>query len=331
MQQNGNKTDEQGSRFDVIIVGGGPAGLSAALTLGRSRKQVLLCDTGKPRNAPSLAAHSFFTRDGSTPAQLQQIGRSQLRPYENVFIRTTEVTDASAGEDGVVVTLADGVQASASNLLLATGLRDELPNVEGLAPLWGKGVFHCGYCDGWELRDQPVAVYGNDDQAANQAFFTTNWSRDIVLCTDGPASLSPEVRYVLRRLKISVREEPIARLEGSNPDQYDRLERIVFANGEVLPVRGLFVHPTTHQHSALPAKLGCQLTERGTVVVDENGWTGIPHVYMAGDAAGESPQVTFAVGSGVRVALTIHQELFQEDIKRQVLVKEDIRQQALAN
>ena len=319
---------ERGSQFDVIIVGGGPAGLSAALILGRSRRRVLLCDTGNVRNASSPAAHNLFTRDGILPAHLLQIGREQLRPYPNIVFRPIEATDASLGEDGVVVTLADGVQVFARKLLMATGIKDELPAIEGFAQLWGKGVFHCPFCDGWEVRDQPLAIYGNDDDAAGLAVLLTNWSRDLVLCSDGPAQLSQKMRHLLLHLGISLREEPIARLEGGNPHQAevsegkaDRLERIVFTNGEILSRRGLFIHPGHHQHSALPAKLGCQVTENGTVAVDQTGWTGIAHVYMAGDAAGQGQQVIFSVNSGVQVAMAIQQELFREDILRQVLSK----------
>jgi thioredoxin reductase len=223
-------------------------------------------------------------------------------------------------EDRFVVTLADGMQESTRKLLLTTGVRDELPEIEGFAEFWGRGVFHCPYCHGWEVRDQPLAIYGKGEEGLEQALLLTNWSRDLVLCSDGPVQLSEQDRNLLAKQHIPLREEAIARLEGtranatvSREDQQDALERIVFINGEILPRRGLFIHPNQHQHSPLAEKLGC--TMRGGIVkVAANGWTGIPHLYMAGDATIFAQQMVLAAGSGVRAALGINVDLLQEDL-----------------
>jgi thioredoxin reductase len=299
--------------FDVIIVGGGPAGLSATLNLGRSCRRVLLCDAAKPRNARAQAAHGILSRDGIAPTQLLQIGREQLRPYSNVELREIEVIDAQPMEDGFQITLANGVQEEARVLLLATGVRDVIPAIPGFAELWGRGVFHCPYCQGWEVRDQPLAIYGKGKIGLGQALHLTNWSRDLVLCTDGPAELDKEDLALLARLQIPVREEPIARLEvrqddpmPSQEDEHSLLERIVFTTGESLERHALFLAPE-QERSALMTKLG-------VTRVNANGETGIPHLYMAGDVASSYQKVTIAMAGGLRAALAINQMLIEEDL-----------------
>ncbi len=219
--------------FDVIIVGAGPAGLSAALILGRCRRNVLVCDAGHPRNTASRALHGFLTRDGIEPADLLRIGREQLRPYTTVHLRADEVTDTRCVENGFEITINDEV-VSSRKLLLATGVVDRLPDIDGLKSLYGRSVFHCPYCDGWELRDQPIAIYGREDRGSGLALELTGWSRDLVVCTDGPVTFSADDRDQLAELNIAVREERISRLEGSD----GQLERIIFANGDALPRRG---------------------------------------------------------------------------------------------
>lgn len=310
-QQTGR--EKVGSMFDVIIVGGGPAGLSAALNLGRSCRHVLLCDTAKPRNAPAIAAHGLLSRDGIAPTQLLQIGREQLHPYSNVEWREIEVLDALPMEDGFKIALGNGVQEEARVLLLATGVRDVLPNIQGFAEFWGRGVFHCPYCQGWEVRDQPLAIYGKGEQGLGMALNLTNWSRDLVLCSDGPAELSEQDLALLARLQIPVREEPLARLEGGQDDQMalqegqpSLLERIVFTNGESLPRHALFLTPR-QQHSAL-------FTNLGVTKVNANGETEIPRLYLAGDTANTHQKVALAIASGVRAALAINKHLIEEDL-----------------
>lgn len=179
--------------LDVIIVGGGPAGLNAALVLARCRRNVMLFDDGKPRNAASHAVHGFLSRDGIAPGELRAIARSQLEKYPSVVVDSDRVVDASRNESGFCVTTKDGRQFRSRKLLLAGGVVDELPIQPGFRELYGIGVFHCPYCDGWEVRDQPIAVYGKgDDKGAGLALEMTIWSDNIVLCSDGPSELSDE-------------------------------------------------------------------------------------------------------------------------------------------
>lgn len=302
--------------FDVIIVGGGAAGLSTALVLGRSRRRVLVCDTGKPRNAPSPGVHGFFSRDGIQPKELLQVGREQLHPYKSVELRAIEVVDIQRKAHHFQVTLRDGVHEVARKLVLATGVRDELPPIEGFSHLWGSSVFHCPYCYGWESRDQPLAVYGKGVQARELALLLTNWSHDLVLCSDGPAELSEADRHQLVARGIQIREEPIERLEGND----GRLERVVFTTGEMLARRGLFLRPTRHQHSPFAKMLGCTFKSTGIggmekiVDVDVNGWTGIPGLYAIGDMAHPIHWVSLAVAQGASAGIALSNELLQEDL-----------------
>jgi thioredoxin reductase len=299
--------------YDVVIVGGGSAGLSAALLLGRSRRRVLVSDTGKTRNAVAQESHSFFTRDGTTPAELVRIGGEQLRPYETVELYSVGVKAAKAQSNGFEATLDNGTLVNTRKLLLATGVVDEMPEIEGFRELWGKSIFHCPYCHGWEVRDQPLALYGNGAVGFELAELLKGWSNDLVLCTDGVATLSEDESELLSKNNISIRKERIVRVEAEN----GQLENIVFANGETLTRKAIFFRPKQHQHSDLAKQLGCEITEFGTVKVDDFGQTSVSGVYASGDMSGRGPtqQVAFAVSRGALAALGVNRALLQEDFR----------------
>src|SRR3954469_9852038 len=200
--------------YDVVIVGAGPAGLSAALMLGRCRRRVLVCDTGRPRNAASHAMHGFLSRDGISPREFLQVAREQLRQYDTVELRDVEVTEARCQDSPFHGTLAGGERHRSRKLLIATGVVDNLPDIPGFRELFGVSVFHCPYCDGWELRDQPLAIYGRGSRGLGLSLELTAWSRDLVLCTDGPSEIDEEGRARLERNRIRIRDERITRLEG---------------------------------------------------------------------------------------------------------------------
>jgi thioredoxin reductase len=303
-------TEQARVTYDCVVVGAGPAGLSAALMLGRCRRTVLVCDVGHPRNVRSAGLHNYLTRDGIQPAELLQLGRAELGRYHSVEFRGVEVLDATRSSDGFRVVCADGRQLSSRKLLLATGVVDELPAIEGLEALYGTSVHHCPYCDGWEWRDQPVGIYGRGEEGLALALGLTAWTEDLVLCTDGPSGLSPENLEQLSGEGIEVREEPLARLEGN--DGY--LERVIFRNEESLPRRALFVCAGQHQRSALARKLGCRFTEKGAVVTGSCEATEVPGLYVAGDASKEAQFAIVAAAEGAEAGMAINKALLKDDL-----------------
>lgn len=297
------------SSYDTIIVGGGPAGLNAALILGRCRRRVLLCDSGNPRNAVSRHMHCFLTRDGVPPSEVRRIGREQLNPYAGVEVREISVVDAARVEDEFEVTLEDGARARARKLLLATGLLEELPEVEGFEEFWGRGVYSCPYCDGWEHRDHPIGVYGLGSTAKGLALEMKIWSDDVILFTDGPADLSPEDQAHLDRHNIKVVEDELERLEGTQ----EGLERVRLRNGEALERSALFYVYGQREGSALAEKLGCELTEDGVVKTRSYEKTSIPGLFVAGDASRRVQLAIVAAAEGAMAAFAINTELWKED------------------
>lgn len=299
------------STYDVIVIGAGPAGLSAALMLGRSRRRVLVCDSGHPRNAASHALHGYLTRDGIPPREFLRIAREQLAEYDCVEVRDVEVSEAACDSGGRFhVTLATGERADARKLLIATGVVDNVPTIPGFAELYGRSVFHCPYCDGWEVRDRPLAVYGRGARGYGLSLELTGWSRDLVLCTDGPSEIEPDHLARLARHDIQVREERVVRLEGRD----GVLEHIVFDAGEPLPRRALFFTTGQVQRSELAVHLGCEFNEKGTVRTGKYESTHLPGLYVAGDASRAVQWVVVAAAEGAEAAFAINTDLLAEDL-----------------
>jgi len=295
--------------WDVIVIGGGPAGLSAALVLGRARRRVLVCDAGRPRNAKAQFVNGFLTRDRIPPADLLHIARDQLKRYDTIERHDALVEDAQSADGRFRVQFADGTVVEARKLLLATGVVDRLPNIAGIDFFYGRSVFHCQYCDGFEVRDQPLAVYGPGTKGIGQARSLLGWSRDVVVCTNGPVAIPRTHRRVLRRLGIVVCQDRIERLEGED----GQLTQIVFATGETLPRRALFFNTEQYQRSPLPARLGCRITRKGSVVVDKKGRTSVPGVFVVGDASRDVQLAIVAAGEGASAAVAMNGDLLEED------------------
>jgi thioredoxin reductase len=296
--------------YDCIIVGAGPAGLSAALMLGRCRRTVLVCDAGEPRNARAAELHSYLTRDGIRSSEFLRLAKEELGRYSTVELRSVEVVDANHSSDGFTVVCADGTVVSSRKLLLATGVIDELPDIEGLAPLYGISVHHCPYCDGWEWRDQSLAIYGRGEDGLAMALALTVWSDDLVLCTDGPSDLPESALDQLARAGIEVLEERVLRLEGHE----GRLERIVFAERGPLPRRALFVCAGQHQRSGLAEKLGCRFTSRGAVATGSCEATDVAGLYVAGDSSKDAQFVIVAAAEGAEAGMAINKALLKKDL-----------------
>jgi len=291
--------------YDVIIVGGGPAGLSAATILGRARRRVVVFDDGNYRNEASRGIHGFLSRDGIHPAELRRIAREQLARYDVEYLGN-HVTSAHPISEGFVVILDDGSELRCRKLLLATGVRDHLPEIEGARRFYGAGVYHCPYCDGWEVRDRPLAALG--PKCAGLAVSLKTWSDDVVLCTGGPTRLKAGDAARLDRLGIRVHQQPILRLDGA-----DALELIAFADGTTIPCRGLFFDSTQSQTCDLAESLGCAFNNKGTVRTGKLEGTNVPGLFVAGDASRDVQLAVVAAAEGAKAAIAINTELQVEN------------------
>lgn len=302
--------------WDVIVVGGGPAGLNAALVLGRCRRNVLLFDDAKPRNAVSHALHGFLSRDGIAPDELRAVATAQLATYPSVTLEKGRVVDAARVDGAFSVATLDGRTFQARKLLLAAGVVDELPQQPGFRELYGVGLFHCPYCDGWEMRDRPLAVYGRGDaKGGGLALEMTHWSDDIVLCTDGPSALSDGYRARLARNGVTMREEKILCLEIDSFEPYRAAFDIVFESGPRLHRAGIFFNTGRYQSTDLAARLGCDMYDPKGCKVDNNQqMTHVPGLYVAGDASRDVLQVIVAAAEGAQAAIGINTALLREDL-----------------
>jgi thioredoxin reductase len=302
--------------FEVLVVGGGPAGLNAAQTLGRQRRRALLVDSGKPRNAPASEMHMFLSRDGYSPAALRRIGRAEVAEYATVEIRDGLITALHGTLDDFTAEFADGTTARARRVILATGQVDALPEIQGVTELFGNGLYHCPFCHGFEAADRPLAVLGGDfSQSMLALYLADRFAKDLVLCANGPLQVGPELRDALDRAGIPVREEPVVRLAGADGDV-----TVHFAAGEPLTRSAVFHRPAQRQHTDLAAGLGCELLPDGCVRVNPMQQTTVPGVYAAGDTArqadlpGPTPFVITGAADGAKAAIWLEQELFRADV-----------------
>jgi thioredoxin reductase len=297
--------------LDCIIVGGGPAGLSAALILGRCRRRVLVCDSGNPRNARATAIHGFLTRDGTPPQEFREIARSQLAAYANVELIDAAAEKAECKSDGHFrVKLATGREIVGRTLILATGVVDELPDVRGLKELYGKSVFHCPYCDGWEWRDRRLAVYGRGESGMGLAAKLSLWSRDLVLCTDGPHELTDPQVTALAKIEVRLITTTIDRLESES----EQLRAVHFADGTRLARDAIFIVTHQVQASALPAQLGCEDYTRRTVPTAEHQKTEVKGLWVVGDASRDVQMVIIAAAEGADAAFSINKYLLSQQL-----------------
>ena len=292
--------------FEVIVVGGSSAGLSAALTLGRARRKTLVFDDGQPCNRFSHASHGFLTRDGIAPGELVAIAREQLRPYTTVEFCAGTVQTVTPAANGYEVRTAAGDRYTARKVLLATGLKDVLPPVAGVADFWGAGVFHCPYCDGWEVRDRNFVVLGTSEAAFHQTMLLHQWSDSLTLCA--AVSITQQQRDLLAKNNIRLIETPVSRVEGTN----GHIQQVVLADGSSVACDALFIQPESHP-SPLVEALGCTLTGQNRVQVDVLGRTDIAGVYAAGDVANPLRSVAAAVAQGNAAGAGINYDLIVED------------------
>ncbi|MEV4946424.1 NAD(P)/FAD-dependent oxidoreductase [Streptomyces sp. NPDC053755] len=304
-----------GQRYDVVVVGGGAAGLSAALVLGRSRRRTLVVDAGEPRNAPAAHMQGYLSRDGMDPAAFLAEGRREIAAYgvEWTAGRVTEA--ASDGADGFVVTLDGGRTVHARRLVVTTGLVDGLPAIEGVAERWGKDVLHCPYCHGWEVRDQAFGVIAHPVMGAHQALMVSQWSDDVTLFLHTAAPLSPQDRARVAAAGITVVTGEVSGLVVEE----DRLTGVRLADGRVVERAVLFAGTLLSPRDGLLTALGATTEETPFgpfVAVDATGRTSVPGVWAAGNAVGPAEQVINAASGGYRAGTAINGELILTDLDR---------------
>ncbi|MFD0695674.1 NAD(P)/FAD-dependent oxidoreductase [Paenibacillus sp. GCM10027628] len=299
--------------IDCAIIGGGPAGLNAALVLGRARRQVVLFDDNKPRNAVTQESHGFITRDGVKPGEFREIAHQDIAKYPSVQFQGERVVQLikEDEEGGAFQLITDsGASYRARTVLLATGLKEIVPDVQGIREYYGKSVFNCPYCDGWELKDKALVVIAENQHAFHMAKVVYNWSKDVVLCTNGNDIVTPEQKEVLSNKGIRCYEQKIASLHGTN----GMLEKIVFEDGSDLLRDGGFVTIGWSQATGFAETLGLELNSLQGIVTDVLGRTNVKGVYAAGDMSVSGPaQLIGAAAEGNRAAIGVNSDLIEAE------------------
>jgi thioredoxin reductase len=292
---------------DVIVIGGGPAGLSAALMLGRCRRSVVVFDKGTPRNARSHGLHGYPTRNGILPSEFLSIAAGELHEHK-IRIRRQEVRSAEKNKDGFKVTLASGKTVTSRKLLIATGVKDIIPPLKNIDDFYGSSVFHCPYCDAWEMRGKPLAVYGKGNKGVGLALTLQTWSRNISLFTDGLWSLKAKDKQALEKAGIKIYASKIISLEGKE----GLLQRIVLADGTGVKCSAMFFSTGFEQQCSIVKDLDCHISSNGVVKTDKQSHTNIKGLYVAGDASVDMHFVVVAAAEGIKAAVAINKELQEE-------------------
>ena len=294
--------------YDVIIIGGGPAGLNAALVLGRSRRKILIFDNNDQRNLKASEMHGYLSRDGISPGEFLRLGNEELLKYD-VKKETATVTGAKKNNGNFEVTGSSGEKYNSKKILICTGIRDNIPPILGIEDLYGKSVHHCPYCDGWEVRDKALAVYSKGKPAFALSRSLKTWSNDVILCTDGFTGLSSEEKSILLSLGINIIKDKIQNLEGEN----GHLKRIIFAGNNSVEREALFFSTGQVQKSNIAGQLGCKFSRRGHIATSVKQKTSVHGVFAAGDAAKDIQFVIVAAAEGAKAGVYINIELQEED------------------
>jgi thioredoxin reductase (NADPH) len=308
-------------QYDVVIIGGGAAGLSGAVALARSRRSVLVVDAGEPRNAPAEGVHNYLGREDIPPAELLALGRAEVTGYGGEVVRGV-VTSARTGEDGFAIALDDGREFTARRLLVATGLVDELPDLPGVAERWGRDVLHCPYCHGWEVRDQAIGILATGPTAVHQALLFRQLSDDVTFFRHTGPELPTDELDQLIALGVRIVDGEVAALEVVD----DRLTGVRLVTGEVVPRSVVVVAPRFNARAGVLEALGLPATEQemggavvgSAVTADPTGATAVPGVWVAGNVSDMSAQVVVSAAAGLRAGAMINADLVAEDARRAV-------------
>lgn len=298
--------------LDCVVIGGGPAGLNASLILGRARQNIILFDDNQPRNAVTNKSHGFITRDGISPTEFREIAQKELRKYPNINIKKKRVKKAYKENSLFMIITEDGEIYRAKKVLLATGIKEDLPKIDKINEFYGISIFSCPFCDGWELQDRPLAIIvennGKIDGSHILHFVKMiyNWSENLIVCTNGHQILSLEQKRLLKNKGIKTYEQKIASLIEKN----GHLERIQFDDGTNIPCEGGFIGPEWKQSSSIGEELGCELNEHGAIKTDNFGRTNVDGIFACGDISLNGPSLSvIAAAAGSKAAIGVISEL----------------------
>ncbi|WP_286857907.1 MULTISPECIES: NAD(P)/FAD-dependent oxidoreductase [Sphingobacterium] len=299
---------ENDKNFDAIIIGGSYAGLSAAMALGRSLRQVLIIDSGLPCNRQTPHSHNFITHDGEKPSVITQKAKEQVLSYPTVRFLQGLAINGKKNNDGFEISTADGEAFNAKKIIFATGIEDVMPDIQGFSACWGISVIHCPYCHGYEFSGKKTAIMANGERALHLASLVNNLSTDLTILTSGKANFEAEQAAKLEKHGIAVIEEEIVKIQHKN----GWLEKVVFGDNSTRAFDALYAATPFKQHSAIPVELGCDLTEQGHIVVDNFQKTSVKGVFACGDNASMMRSVSNAVAAGNLAGAMVNKELVEE-------------------
>jgi thioredoxin reductase len=295
--------------YDVIIVGGSYAGLSAAMALGRSLRNVLIIDSGSPCNRQTPHSHNFLTHDGEKPLVIAERAKSQVLNYKTVKFMNGLATDGKKTKNGFTITTQSGEIFTSKKLIFATGVKDNMPDIQGFSDCWGISVIHCPYCHGYEVKGEKTGILANGDFALHYAQLIRNLTQELTIFTNGKSTLTQEQADKISRHNIPIIEKEIAYLKQTNGN----VEQIVFKDDSTFELKAIYSRPAFEQHCKIPEALGCELTDQGLIHVDMLQKTNVADVYACGDNASMMRSVAFAVAAGNIAGAMVNKEMTEEE------------------
>lgn len=298
--------------YDVIIIGGSYAGLSAAMSLGRSLRRVLIIDSGEPCNRQTPHSHNFITQDGEIPAMISEKAKNQVLNYSTVTFRKDLAVQVEESDHGFRIRTREGKTYGGEKLILATGIKDVMPRIKGFAECWGITVIHCPYCHGYEFRNLKTGILAKGEKAYHLTSLVHNLTKDVTILTNGEPELTSSQRSILREQNISVMDQRVIEIEHKN----GYLEKVIFEDGSELKLDALYAAVEFEQHSLIPVQLGCELTDHGYIKIDAMQKTSVPGVFACGDNSSPMRSIAAAVAAGNLAGAAVNKELSESHFYR---------------
>jgi len=293
------------THFDVIIIGGSYAGLSAAMALGRALRNVLVIDSANPCNRQTPHSHNFLTQDGRTPQDITHLAKEQVSKYSTVQFYEGFAISAIRTEQGFEIATQSGEKFMGSKLIFASGIKDIMPDIEGFSACWGISVIHCPYCHGYEVKNQKTGIMANGDMGFHYAQLISNWTQELTIFTNGKSTLTPEQTEIITVKGIQIIEKEIRQII----HEHGQLQQLIFGDGSTFQLKAIYARPAFIQHSGIPQTLGCTLNEHGFIQVDMMQKTNVPGVYACGDNSNPMRSVASAVSQGNMAGAAVNAEL----------------------